>query len=760
MAEQRRRGISAKTAVGWLASAAAPIAMAQSTTGPEASPALEEIVVSAQHREESLQLVPISMSAISGDTLENLGIKTFDQYAYTLPNLSVGAGAGSGGAGSGFGVSTTKTYTIRGVFGDNTTGVYLNDSPVPPSMDPRLLDLDRIEVLRGPQGTLYGAGSMGGTIRFVSQGAAIDRLYGKLEVEGFDVNAAGGGYSANGSVNVPLIEGNLSLHASFLSTFQPGLYTRVWGGAQDPRSPTLPFPPGPVAMGSADHVGAEHSSGVMVSLRATPMAVPGLTITPMFIYQRTRDNGYPVADYTPQDFVQTRPFDVPEAVGDTWDFESLTIKQETKFGNFVLIANRFYRDGYDLEDTSDANSIVFWGLPYYVPAPIIDHLYFHDYTGEARYESALPGPVQLVAGIYWSQEKRFYYQYFNAPGFNVATGGIYGTDLTFLQGSPNADHQRAAYADVTWNPLDPLRLSAGLRVARLSHEGTYIASGPLNGGDSHNFAAHAENDRAPRFTAQYRYSADQLLYAAAAKGFRIGGTNAYVPPQCDAALQELNIANGHEFASDSLWSYELGLKNSWADGRVKTRVAGYEIDWKNTQRVVVLPCVWSIVANVGASKSTGFEFELDAAPVQHLTTNFALGYEHARVTQGSQESHTVDGQPLQNVPRWTGSLTMQYSVPLDSQRTGFMSAQYSYTGSRTSYNNTQAGLELASYGLADFRLGVDQGPWQLALSVRNAFNKLGVISDLLPDGVQLPSRPRLFVTQPRTIGLQLRREFK
>jgi outer membrane receptor protein involved in Fe transport len=730
----------------------------EASTAPTESTSLAPVIVTAQRRSESLQAVPISMSAITGDSLDNLGIKRFDQYAGMVPNLSLGTGAGSGGAGTGFGVSTTKTITIRGVFGDNTTGVYLDDSPVPPSMDPRLLELERVEVLRGPQGTLFGAGSMGGTVRFVARQPSAGQVSGKIEAEGSYADHGTGGYSVNGTLNVPLMADNVALRVSALSAFDPGLFTRTWGGLLDPRSPILPYPPGGAPIGQKDHVGAEQDTGVMASLRVTPQAVPGLTITPMFMYQRSSSNGYPLADYTAHDFVQTRPLDVPEAVGDTWDFESLTIKQDAGFGRFIVLGNRFYRNGYDLEDTTDATAQVFFTLPYYVPAPLIDNLYFRDWTGEARFESTLKGPLQFVAGVYWSQEDRFYHQYYYGKGFDATSGGMYGTDLIFLQNTPNADRQRAAYVDVTYQVTEAFQVSAGMRVAHIEHDGTYVASGPLNGGVSSNYAAHAENDKAPRYTAKYQISPAQMVYASSAKGFRIGGTNPYVPPQCGSALASLGITNGHEFKSDSLWSYELGLKSSWLDGRVNTRVAVYDIDWKNTQHTVVLPCYWSIVSNIGSTSSKGVELEIDAVPVEHLTVNLSTGFENAKVTDASVESNTVAGQPLQNTPRWTAATTMQYSLPL-RQRTGFIMGQYTYTDTRVSYNNSTTGLSLPAYGLVNVRAGINQGPWQAALFVRNLFDTLGVTGDLLPDSAQLPGRPRLFVTRPRTMGIQVRRDF-
>jgi iron complex outermembrane recepter protein len=751
-------GIAATSLVWGLGSLVLPVRAADVTPGSDSTNALQEIIVTAQRRSESLQSVPISMSAITGESLDNLGITNLDQYERMVPNLSLGAGAGSGGAGDGFAVSTAKTITIRGVFGDNTTGVYLNDTPVPMSLDPRLLDVQRVEILRGPQGTLFGAGSMGGTVRFVANEPSADKTSGKVDAEGSYADHGGGGYSVNGTLNLPLIADNLALRASALSAFDPGLYTRSWGGTPDPSPLTLPYPPGGAPVGQKDHVGDEQDTGVMLSLSITPQILQGLTITPMYVYQRSSSNGYPLADYTPNDFVQNRPLNVPEAGGDSWNFKSLTVKQDAGFGKFILLGSYFTRDGYDLEDGTDSFGFFVPGLKYYVPAPIINDLYYRTTTGEARFESSLPGPVQFIAGVFSSLDKRFFHQYWDAPGANAATAGALGADLVFLQNTPEADRQRAEYINVNYQVTQALQVSAGLRMAYLWHYETYVASGPINGGVSDNYAAHDENQRAPRYTAQYQIAPDQMVYASAAKGYRIGGVNPYVPPLCGAALAALDIPNGHEFNSDSLWSYELGLKDSWLSGRVKSRVAVYDIEWKNTQHTIVLPCEWTIVANSGASRSQGFELEVDALPVDHLNVNFSTGYEDARVTEGSSASETVVGQPLQNVPKWTAAGTLQYSVPF-AGRTAFVMGQYTYTDSRVSYNNTPTGLTLPSYGIANLRAGINQGPWQAALFARNLFNKLGEISDVLPDTTNLPGRDRFFVTRPRTVGIQVHRDF-
>jgi outer membrane receptor protein involved in Fe transport len=251
-----------------------------------------------------------------------------------------------------------------------------------------------------------------------------------------------------------------------------------------------------------------------------------------------------------------------------------------------------------------------------------------------------------------------------------------------------------------------------------------------------------------------------MVYASAAKGFRIGGTNSLLPPICDQSLAALGIHNGDPFKSDSLWSFELGSKNSWANDRVRSRVAAYRINWKGLQESIYLPCTFSVVGNSGAAVSKGAELEVDMALIDHLTLNLAAGYESAKITEATTSSNTVVGQPLNDVPKWTGSVIAQYVIPM-GERQGFLRGDWSYTGTRSSFINTPPpdGLTLHSYSQVNLRVGANQGPWEVALFARNVFNTLGEIGDLMPEGAQLPGRPRYFVTRPRTIGLQVKRDF-
>jgi len=720
------------------------------TTPARAQGALElqEVVVTAQRRSEDLQTVPISIDAISGETMDKLGEKNFFDYASTIPNLSIGIGSGGGGGNSGQGISSSRAVAIRGVAGNNTTGLYLNDTPIPLSLDPRVIDVDRVEVLRGPQGTLFGAGSMGGTIRIITREPSLDLLSGKVEADGIYVNDGGPGYSINSTVNLPLIDKTMALRVSAFSAFDPGYFSRCWGVDN---TPTVALPTGSPS-GCKEHVGARQNTGVMTSLRVAPAAIPGLSVTPMFIYQRYNSNGYPTADYTPDDLVQNRPLDVAEAVVDTWDFASVTAKYESPFGRFVGYGTNFWRSGEDIEDGTDFVAAVLPGLPYYVAAPIWDDVYEKTWSGEARFESTLPGPVQFVVGVFSELDERRYYNNWYTPGVDAASGGTLGTDNLDFYFSPVTDRQRAAFLNVSYDITSALQVTGGIRYEYLSRSWAAIGNGWFNGGPSDVGGSHSETDKAPRFTARYELAPNQMVYASAARGFRIGGENPPLAPVCGPSL-----SSGLQYDTDSLWSFEVGSKNSWIDGRVKSRVAVYRIDWSNIQQSSVLNniCSETVTTNSGAAVIKGAEFELDAALLEHLTVNLAAGYEDAKITETEPGSLTVVGQPLNQVPSWTGSATAQYSVPF-GERSAFLRGVWTYTGSRVSYNNTQTGIELGGYNLLNLRVGVDQGPWEFALFANNVFDVRGNLGDESPESGQLPGRPRFLITTPLTLGLHAR----
>ena len=318
---------------------------------------LAPVTVTAERRSESIQEVPLSVTAISGDTLEKFGDLDFNDYAHTIPNLSFGTG-------SDFGVTNGRTVTIRGITGGRyrnglaTTSFYIDDTPVPLALDPRVLDLERIEVLRGPQGTLFGSSAMGGTVRVITKSADPKAISGALDVQGFDINHGGAGYDLSGIVNVPLVQDELALKVAAFNSYKPGIYSREYGIATTPGY----IVPASQPRGEESHVGSNTELGGMISLTYTPSAVEGLTVTPMAIFQSSRGNGLPLSDFTPGDLVQVRPLDIEESYLDQWSFEGLTVKYKRDFGTFISSSTWFHRETKDNEDGTEAITTVYGGI--------------------------------------------------------------------------------------------------------------------------------------------------------------------------------------------------------------------------------------------------------------------------------------------------------------------------------------------------------------------------------------------------------------
>jgi outer membrane receptor protein involved in Fe transport len=736
--------------LAFLAAAIATALRAAAAGDPSPDSSLEAITVTAQRRSESIQEVPLSVTAISGATLEKFDDLNFADYAHTIPNLSFGTG-------SDFGVTNGRTVTIRGITGGRfryglaTTSFYIDDTPVPLSLDPRVLDLERIEVLRGPQGTLFGSSAMGGTVRVITKPADSEAVAGTVDAQGFDINHGGAGYDTSGTVNLPVLKDQMAVKFSAYSSYKPGIYTREWGVAT---TPGYTVPAGTIP-GSESHVGDDQEYGGMLSMLYTPAALPGFTVTPMVIYQSARSNGLPLSDFTPGNLVQVRPLNVPESTLDDWSFEGLTLKYKADFGTFISSSTGFHRKALDNEDGTEATITIFGQnyvtpplAPVYLAAPAPSFLDFTEFTQEIRFESAFPGPVQTIVGGYYNASNSHTGQDITIPYVDGQPG--------YIQDVPHVSYEVAEFADLTYTPIAPLELSAGVRTTELTWTQHDYWYGWINEGVENVYLSHSEHAVTPRYTIKYQITPDAMVYTSAAKGFRNGGANA-VPAYCGASAGQ--------FKSDSLWSYELGAKNTLFDGRVKTRAAAYRINWSNIQQSILLQCTYSVTQNAGAATSTGVEFEADLAPLHGLNVTVGAGYDDAHITSvPAGDTGFVPGQELNGVPKLTASILGEYSTPTNFG-TAFVRGQYSFTGRSVSYSVIpvqDGGRVREQYALTDLHVGTAMGPWETSLFIKNLFDVRGNLGDEQSETSELqnPLRPRWMITQPRTIGLEVRWRFK
>jgi outer membrane receptor protein involved in Fe transport len=280
-----------------------------------------------------------------------------------------------------------------------------------------------------------------------------------------------------------------------------------------------------------------------------------------------------------------------------------------------------------------------------------------------------------------------------------------------------------------------------------------------------------ENGVNPKFEADYHINHDQMVYVNVAKGFRPGGIVPIVPPgspgtgtDCVAALHQIDpnitIEDTRSFKSDSLWNYELGTKTAWLDHRLTFNAAAFYIKWDNIQQQILLPCGFQYRANAGAAVSKGGEMELHARPTEPLEVSLGIGYQNAKITQKGESSPQDVGSPIYQVPDWTGNASAAYTTQLTSSWKMVTDADFSYVGRSFSANNDPANpRERGAYRLINARLAFAHGPLEIAIVGKNLADELANLGDNRSIAAEVPGRPRLFVNQPRTLGVEFRHSF-
>jgi outer membrane receptor protein involved in Fe transport len=724
-----------RSAGSLFAASAALIATLASPETRAADDALQEIVVTSTKREQSLQQVPLSVTALSSVDIEDAGIRDFSDYAAKVPNLTYS---------SGFGVIAGRSIAIRGVQGANTTGFYIDDMPVPSTLDPRVLDLERIEVLRGPQGTLYGARSMGGTVRLITEAPELTEFSGKVHALGTKVDDGGRGYQVDATLNVPLIDDRLGVRLNAFMGNDGSFIHRVHPSATDPAATVSSL------------TARSNFNGASLSLLWKP--VDGLTVRPFVMTQTTSLNGWPLSDNYAGSLVQNRTFDIEEPAADHWTYAGLSVDWSLPLGDITSASGYFNRNAYEIEDVSEFTSAAF-GVPP-IESPIWTGQSVHTFVEEARFNSKFPGPVQLIAGLYYTSSKTRNPQLQYAPGIDEIFGGALGSDLVYAATAPGRDTETAVFGEITYNFAPGWSATFGARESHIKTSifidwtGAAVAGVPGGGGEN------IENSFTPKFSLKYELNEDVNLYATAAKGFRPGNGQAAPPPSfcaADYAASGLTPEELSKYNSDSLWSYEVGAKTRWLDRRLTINGAAYQINWSNLQQQSRLTCGFTFLVNAGAARSRGGEIELEALPFTGLEVSLGVGYEDAVITSSSPQLRTQVGSPVQQVAPWTVNTSVQYThpLPLPGGWEGLGRIDYNYTDHSFSANEDPTNPRLRkSYQLTNIRAGLKNRRYQADLFVENLLNVHANLGDDASEAGEAPGRPRILVNPPRTFGLE------
>ena len=736
---------------------AAPLVLlsgaARTADSAEATPGtLPEIIVTAQKRTENLQDVPLSLSVISRETLAEQGVEGFTDVAARIPGLTMNS-AGPG----------RSSYSIRGIssIGGNapTTGFYIDETPIVPSggdgatatIDPDLFDLARVEVLRGPQGTLYGASSMGGTIRLITTQPRINTTESSLRAEASSTQGGGPNGRLDAMLNVPVADDVAALRVVGTYKRMSGFIDRwvgVW--APNPNSPVSPAYPVSPAVPSqiVRGVNTEERLGLRAALRIAPSQ--DLTITPSLWYQQV-NLGAPSNFDTPTGtaggpLIQARPFNVSEASNDHFVMGNLTVNYELGFGNLMSSTSFIHRAVYTPDDETEALEI---NIPsgQFAPNSYAPTVTTREFTEELRLAIAPQGsPLSGIVGAYFNNTNRHY-----AVDYYIPAPLNY---LNYSQSGDYAPKQSALFAEFNEKLTPQLTATLGLRWYELQYTTVRNEDGVSNGGPSVSAGQARNTGFNPKASLSYQFDRDDMGYATVARGVRPGGTNTD-----NLAAKGCGQDYG-PYQPDSLWSYELGAKTRWLGGALVADGAVYFMRWSGVQQGETLPCSYQITLNAGAANVQGAELELESQIGTRLLLTGGVGYSKATLAQDAPNLGGLAGQQLQNVPLFNANFSARYAFTLTAGTKAFVRLDGQHVAqSYPDFARSDPATFQRAYTLVNLRSGASTGPWETNLFLDNLFNTRTYLSRFLSDNYDASSRSRMFTSRPRTLGVSIQRSF-
>ncbi len=731
------------------------------TQASDTPQSLEGITVTAAKREQDIQKVPISMTALTGEQLERQGVTSLVDLARIAPSLTVA----SSGPGS-------NNLIIRGISSSAgsaaTVGYYLDDVPIAASsnaallstrgvIDPSVFDIERVEVLRGPQGTIYGSSSMGGTVKYVTNQPDLDFVEARIRTDISGTYHGGPNANVNGVLNVPLIKDTVALRVSAYYRDDDGYIDRY------PISPANYLAADPDG-GKKDNVNTYKTYGARVAMLIKPD--DSLTITPSVIYQDSRLGSPFTYDKIPASL--DNPYQVRD-VNET-NIQKSTISNiaiHKQFDAFELMSSSSYFTR-DISIRDDSSKVInyFFGLPSVYPTTMYGSYKNKEFTEEVRATSKFDGPVQAILGAFYHDVRAPLNSSIPYPGgFNQTFGTPFPAYSTIYQGGRNATlDEYAVFGELSWNITDKLKASAGIRAFEVKQGFSQTGDGLLNGGPSAVQSKSKDYGSTPKFTLQYQVTPDDMVYATASEGYRPGGPNNPAPATlCGSEVSGLGLSQSqlNKYNPDTLWNYELGFKSALLDRKLLVDASVYHIDWKHVQQQIVLGCGYNITANFGSAVSQGAELELKFLPVNAVTLSAGFSYNDAYLKNDVPGTSAKDGDRLVNVPRFTGSLAGEYRHRVNAQYDGFMRADISYVGdSNFLYDRESPFYRRKGFATTNIRVGMEgRNGFDISLYATNLFDKRGETDLPVAISADLPTTRRVALNQPRTIGVTMQYQY-
>lgn len=725
-----------------------------SATSVKRDPPLAEIIVTAQKMRESIIDVPVSMSVLEGKSLEQMEVHSFVDYATKVPDLSFSYGTG------GLGFADSRTIAIRGISGSGTTALYVDDVPIDESMDPRVLDFQRIEVLMGPQGTLFGEDSLGGAVRLVTEQPDLNlNALGYSVSSGMTSHAGSLDYDADLTGNSVIADDRAAIRMTAFVAHEGGFITR-----------TYPLPDG--VLRSSDNQGAELSYGGSLSTRVR--VSDRFDAVLRLLGQWQDDQGLPdtyaaLPEFEPNSLVMNRAVNLQEFAHEHWLLPMLQLDYEGTGWSLVSGTSYVRRDTFQSEDgtegTADASELYFDYTPQPVSELWMEDLNTRRFSEEMRLAVTGHRYVNGVLGVYFSQlQSGSVIGPYEMPG--LASSGLFPTDLGWYSLINNYLADRAEFGQLYISPVKSLTVTLGARQYALRQHYQYFANGIFNGGSSAANTLSRQSGVSPKVAVQYKLDQDASIYTSVAKGFRPGDGTTPLPPFCASALAAIGLTPGSAatYSSDHVWDYEIGSKAWILQRSLLVTDSVYQINWTDIQQPVFLPtCGFTFTTNAGAARSRGAEFELSGRLLRNLTARLGVGYDRAVIAEQGRSTQ-LPGSPVYEVPKVTATVALAYSWALSESLTGSLSGDFSYVGSSLSaVSSLLSPLVRPAYSVLNLQLGIQRARNELSLYASNATDDRANLGDINPISyvryVNGQILPRVAVLRPLSIGIRYRHEF-
>jgi outer membrane receptor protein involved in Fe transport len=717
------RGIlAATTAIGLVVSAGAASAQ-------EAEVEAGEIIVTAQKRTENLQDVPISISVVSGENLRTQGAASLVDYGGYVPGLTV--------LSSQPGTSTISLRGIAPVGSAQSVGIYLDDAPVGSSslyarsatysLDLMPYDIQGIEVLRGPQGTFYGASSIGGLLKYVTVKPSLEKFSFKAGGELFAINHAGNpGWATQAMANIPIVEGKLGMTASFAWRKTPGYTDTI-------NNPDL-----------KDQNDIEQTGG-RLSLLWEPSDVLSVRLGGIWQSIRAEGTNTVTADvagvpdgngWSNNNFVQ-------EPFRKSIDYYSAAIDYDVDFATLSSATTYSETNTHSVQDASLVFGIIYPFLDPDVPAglaPFILDLGLEKFTQEIRLTSPSGGMFEWMIGGFYTKEDSSNHQIVRTLNFD-------GTPNVFDPGGvvslPSTFKEYAIFGNATLR-FGNFDISGGVRWAQNKQKFRQISDGPFIG-FADDPGASKEDVFIYSISPQFHLNDDAMVYARVANGYRPGGPNVTfpgVPAQVDA---------------DTLVNYEVGFKANLFDRSLSVDVAAFYMDWKDIQ---IIQDFGGVTGQTNGPKavSKGIEGSISWRPLAGLTLGLNGAYTDATFGADAPEINAIDGDRLQNVPKFSGSFSADYNFAISDRLEGKIGGGVRRMGQILSAaSSAPDALWSDAYTAVDLNAAVTVDEhWTVRLYARNLLDKeAATIRQYVRNAFNIPAYQSVTPLQPRTVGVAL-----